>query len=44
LKAVFVNALVVILTFGLASKAAGKYYFSTFGSLVKNSNFPYARF
>jgi hypothetical protein len=44
MNAVFVNDLVVILTFDYASKEAIKYYFSTFGTLVKNSNFPYAWF
>jgi hypothetical protein len=35
MKALFVNDLVVILTFDTASTADSKYYFSTFGTLVK---------
>jgi hypothetical protein len=38
MNALFVNALLVILTFDYASKVCSKYYFSTFGSLEKNQN------
>jgi hypothetical protein len=44
MNGVFVNALLVILTFDYVSEASDKYYFSTFGTLVKISNFSYAWF